>query len=39
MSHNSEQLKEQILPLSRSSTFKAARNKWALESVEVSSAD
>jgi len=36
MSHNLEALKAHILPLSRASTFDAARAEWVLEYVEVS---
>lgn len=36
MSHNFETLKAHILPLSRASTFDAARAEWVLEYVEVS---
>lgn len=36
MTHNFERLRDHILPLSRASTFEAARTEWVLESVEVS---
>jgi hypothetical protein len=36
MSHNFEQLKAHILPLSEASTFEAARQEWVLDYVEVS---
>lgn len=36
MSHNFEDLKAHILPLSSASTFDAARAEWTLEFVEVS---
>jgi len=36
MTHNFEQLKAHILPLSRAKTFEAARVEWVLEAVEVS---
>lgn len=36
MTHNFEQLKAHILPMSRATTFEAARIEWVLDSVEVS---
>lgn len=36
MSHNFEQLKAHILPLSKGESFEAARQEWSLEYVEVS---
>lgn len=36
MSHNYDQLKAHILPLSRAKNFEAARAEWVLEFVEVS---
>jgi hypothetical protein len=36
MTHNFERLQVHILPLSRASTFEAARTEWVLESVELS---
>ncbi|MGN7102494.1 hypothetical protein ACTHR6_12830 [Ralstonia holmesii] len=36
MTHNFERLKAHILPLSRASTFEAARSEWVLDSIEVS---
>lgn len=36
MTHNFERLQNHILPLSRASSFEAARTEWVLEFVEVS---